>query len=326
MYRPLADDGMVRRIVEAAATAPSIHNTQPWRFRVVGGDLMEVHGDPGRVLWVADPRGRALHLSCGAALFNVRLAIRMTGARPLVWPLPDPVREPTLIASVQLDEGRPPTQAERELHEVIWQRHTSRVPFSDKPIPSPVLIALERAADAEFTGLRTLNADDAARVLELAAAADRELAEDFDHRVELASWIGTEGDDGVPVPALGSRPDREPSPVRDLARASPATVLPTGSYEPRPHLAVLATARDDPADWLRAGQALQRVLLTATSNGLAASFLYQPLELHDRRPPGLGWWPWPECPQIVLRLGYGPSGALSPRRRVNDVLDHGPDT
>lgn len=324
MYRPLANDGVVRRLVEAAAAAPSIHNTQPWRFHVVGGDLMEVHGDPDRTLWVADPRGRALHLSCGAALFNLRLAIRMTGAKPLVWPLPDPGREPTLIASVQLGEGRPPTRAERELYEVIWQRHTSRVPFSGEPVPGPVLIALERAADAEFTALRILTAEDAARVMKIAAEADRELAQDFDHRVELANWIGTEGDEGVPGIALGSRPDREPSPVRDLGRASPATALSTARYEPRPHLAVLATARDDPADWLRAGQALQRVLLAATSNGLVASFLYQPLELHDRRPSEPGWWPWPECPQIVLRLGYGPSGTMSPRRHVDDVLDHGP--
>jgi hypothetical protein len=85
---------------------------------------------------------------------------------------------------------------------------------------------------------------------------------------------------------------------------------------------VLATARDDPADWLRAGQALQRVLLNATVSGLAASFLYQPLELHDRQQSPAGWWPWPECPQIILRLGYGPPGVVSPRRRVDAVLDH----
>jgi nitroreductase len=323
MYRPLADDGVVRRIVAAAAAAPSIHNTQPWRFRVVADDLMELHSDPDRVLWVADARARALHLSCGAALFNLRLAIRATGAKPLVWPLPDPAREPSLIASVRLDEGRPPGRAERELYESIWHRHTSRVPFSGKPIPEPVALSLERAAGAEFTLLRLLNAGDAAQILRLAAAADRELAEDFDHRVELASWIGTEGDDGVPAAALGSRPDREPAPIRDLGRASPTTALPAGSYEQRPHLAVLATARDDPADWLRAGQALQRVLLTATVNGLASSLLYQPLELHDRQQSAPGWWPWPECPQIILRLGYGPPGADSPRRRVDAVLDQG---
>jgi nitroreductase len=326
MYRPLADDGMVRQLVEAAAAAPSIHNTQPWRFRVVGDDLIEVRADPGRILWVADAQGRALHLSCGAALFNLRLAIRLAGAKPLVWPLPDPDGEPTLLASVQLSEGRPPTQAERELYDCIWRRHTSRVPFSGAPVPGPVLTALERAAGAEFTVLRTLGPDDAARVLHLAAAADRELAEDFDHRVELASWIGTEGDDGVPAAALGSRPDRDPAPIRELWRAAPATALPAMSYEPQPHLAVLATARDDPADWLRAGQALQRILLTATSNGLAASFLYQLLERHDRHPSEPRWWPWPECPQMILRLGYGRPGATSPRRRVDDILDRGPDT
>src|SRR5262252_8165460 len=107
MYRPLADAGIARRIVEAAGAAPSIHNTQPWRFRVVGDDMVEVHGDPDRMLWVADPCGRALHLSCGAALFNLRLAIRAAGAKPLVWPLPDPRGEPTLLASVQLGDGRP---------------------------------------------------------------------------------------------------------------------------------------------------------------------------------------------------------------------------
>ena len=66
-----------------------------------------MHGNPGRMLWIADPPGRALHLSCGAALFNLRLAIRMLGAKPLVWPLPDPDAEPTLLASVRLEEGRP---------------------------------------------------------------------------------------------------------------------------------------------------------------------------------------------------------------------------
>jgi hypothetical protein len=325
MYRPLADAGIARRIVEAAGAAPSIHNTQPWRFRVAGDDLLEIHGDPERMLWVADAHGRALHLSCGAALFNLRLAARSTGAKPLVWPLPDPKAEPTLMASVQLTPGRPATLGERELFDSIWQRHTSRAPFSGQRIPDAVWAALERAASAEFALLRPLDAADTARVLQIAADAERELAADFDHRVELARWVGTDGDDGVPAAALGSRPDRDPAPVRDLGRAAPAAALPAGSYEAQPQLAVLATARDDPADWLRAGQALQRVLLTATISGLAASFLYQPIELHDMR-QSPGWWPWPECPQIILRLGYGPAGAGSPKRRVDDILRGGADS
>ena len=321
MYRPLGDDGIVRRLLAAAAAAPSIHNTQPWRLRVAGHDLIELHGDPDRMLWVADPRGRALHLSCGAALLNLRLAIRAAGGRALVWPLPDPAGEPTLLASVQLAEGRPANLAERELFDSIWQRHTSRAPFSGRRIPPAVQSTLEEAASAEFTLLRLLPDNDAALVARLAAAASKELAEDFDHRVELCRWIGTDGDDGLPAAALSAQPDRDPAPVRDFGYASPGTPLPPGSYEPVPHLTVLATARDQPADWLRAGQALQRVLLTATMNGVAASFLYQPMELHDMRQPEDGWWPWPECPQINIRFGYGPSGPETPRRRVEDILD-----
>jgi hypothetical protein len=206
VYRPLAEDGVVRMLISAAGAAPSIHNTQPWRFRVTG-DLVEVHGDPGRMLWVADPQGRALHLSCGAALYNLRLAIRMLAAKPLVWPLPDPQHEPTLLAAVQLEPARPATSAERELFEVIGQRHSSRAPFSSSPIPDAVQIELEQQAGSEFALLRTLNQRDAALVLDLAAAADQALERDFEHRVELSRWVGTEGDDirfGYGPPGTGT--------------------------------------------------------------------------------------------------------------------------
>ena len=321
MYRPLADDGTVRRLIGAAGAAPSIHNSQPWRFHVAGHDVIEVHGEPGRMLWVADPHGRALHLSCGAALLNLRLAIRVIGGKPLVWPLPDPITEPTLLASVQLAEGRPPDVAERELFDSIRRRHTSRAPFSARPLDETTMRALEQAAAAEFATLRMLDEADTKLVLLLAAKADEELAKDFDHQVELCQWIGIEGeDDGVPVAALGSRPADKPAPVRDFGYASPANPLPRGSYEPMPHLAVLATMRDEPADWLRAGQALQRILLTATVHGVATSFLYQPIELHDARQPDDAWWPWPECPQMIIRFGYGPPGPETPRRHLGDLF------
>src|ERR1022692_1120584 len=325
MHRSLADEGIIRRLISAAGAAPSIHNTQPWRFRAMG-DLIEVHGDPDRMLWVADPLGRALHLSCGAALFNLRLAIRMTGAKPLVWPLPDPDREPTLLASVQLADGRPPTPQERELADMIGLRHTSRAPFSGQPIPEAVQIGLEQQAGFEFALLRMLSANDAAVVLDLAASADRKLAANYDHRVELGHWIGIAGDDGIPALALGSRPDRQPAPVRDLGYASPAAARPTGTFEQQPQLAVLSTARDEPADWLRAGQALQRVLLTAPPHGIATSFLYQPIELRDVEEQADDWWPWPECPQTIVRFGYGPPGADSPRREVTAILDRQEET
>src|SRR5262252_7414344 len=134
MLKLLANEGILRRIIESAAAAPSIHNTQPWHFRVVADDLLEVRADPARVLWIGDPRARALYLSCGAALFNIRTAIRMTGFHPLVWPLPHPELGPAVLAAVQAEPGRPPTFAEPEMYEAIWQRHTNRNPFTAERI------------------------------------------------------------------------------------------------------------------------------------------------------------------------------------------------
>jgi hypothetical protein len=105
--------------------------------------------------------------------------------------------------------------------------------------------------------------------------------------------------------------------VRDFGRVVPSVVLPQASFERRPQLAVLSTASDDPADWLRAGQALQHVQLTATRHGLATSLLYQPRELHDMR-RAEHWWPWQGHPQMIVRVGYGPSGPVTPRRPVEE--------
>jgi len=165
-----------------------------------------------------------------------------------------------------------------------------------------------------------------AKVLDLAATVDRKLATDFDHRVELTEWIATAGDDGIPAAALGPVPSAEPAPVRDFGYAAPTAARPSATYEALPQLAVLSTARDEPADWLRAGQALERVLLAATRHGVATSLLYQPIELHDVEHAGQGWWPWPECPQIIVRFGYGPGGPATPRRPVTDLLAPSPDS
>jgi len=322
MLKLLANDGILRRIIESAAAAPSIHNTQPWQFRVVADDLLEVRADPGRALWVSDPHARALYLSCGAALFNIRAAIRMTGFKPRVWPLPHPELDPAAIAAVQAEPGRPPAFAEREMYEAIWRRHTSREPFTSEPISEPVREALEQAARFEFTTLRMLNSSEAAMVLDMAAKASAELADDVDHRIELQQWIATNSrDDGIPADALPSRPSREPAPVRgDLTAATPAAIRPAADYEECPQLAVLTTEYDEPADWIRGGQALQRVLLTATARDLSASFLYQSIELRDMRGESAPAWPWQENPQIVIRFGYGKLQPGTPRRPFEDVL------
>jgi nitroreductase len=322
MLKLLSNDGILRRIVESAAAAPSIHNTQPWQFTVPADDLLEVRADPDRALWIGDPRARAMYLSCGAALFNIRTAIRMTGFNPLVWPLPQPSLGPTVIAAVQAEPGRPPSFGERELYEAIWRRHTDRGPFTAEPVSAALREMLEQAARYEFATLRWLGSSESATVLDMAAAASAELAADVDHRIELQGWIATQNrNDGIPADALPSEPREQPGPVRaDLTSASSAVVRPTADYEEAPQLAVILTGSDGASDWLRAGQALQRVLLAATSRGLSASFLYQSIELRDMRGEKAPAWPWSENPQMVIRFGYGKETHGAPRRPVDDVL------
>ncbi|HEX5188437.1 MAG TPA: hypothetical protein VFW16_02790 [Streptosporangiaceae bacterium] len=322
MLKILANDGILRRIVESAGAAPSMHNTQPWQFVVVADDMLEVRADPDRALWVGDPNARGMYMSCGAALFNIRTAIRMTGFNPLVWPLPHPEFPPTVIAAVQAEPGRPPTFAEREMYEAIWHRHTNRGPFTEEPISAPVREALADAAKLEFATLRMLNPADVDTVLDLASAASAELATDIGHRIELQQWLATSStDDGIPAAALPARPQHEPAPVRgDMTSAVPTVTPVSADYELIPQLGVLTTSGDERSDWLRAGQALQRVLLTATTRGLSASFLYQSIQLRDMRGDAAPAWPWPENPQMVIRFGYGEHAAETPRRRVDDVL------
>jgi len=322
MLKILANDGILRRIVESAGAAPSMHNTQPWQFVVVADDMLEVRADPDRALWVGDPNARGMYMSCGAALFNIRTAIRMTGFNPLVWPLPHPQFPPTVIAAVQAEPGRPPTFAEREMYEAIWHRHTDRGPFTEEPVSAPAREALADAARLEFATLRMLNPTDVGTVLDMASAASAELATDIGHRIELQQWLATSStDDGIPADALPARPQHEPAPVRgDMTSAVPTVTPLSADYELIPQLGVLTTAGDEPSDWLRAGQALQRVLLTATTRGLSASFLYQSIQLRDMRGDAAPAWPWPENPQMVIRFGYGEHATGTPRRRVDDVL------
>lgn len=322
MLKIFANDGILQRIVESAGAAPSFHNTQPWHFTLTADDMLEVRADRDRALCVADPHTRAMHLSCGAALFNLRTAIRMTAFNPRVLPLPQPEFPPTVLAVVQAEPGRPPSFAEREMYQAIWQRHTNRDPFTSEPIQPRVRDQLEQAARYEFAQLRMLSQDEARTVLQMAAEASQELADDEAHRIELRRWISSgQRDDGIPYTALPLRSEHTPSPVRtDISLAAPSLVRPLRRYEESPQLAVLATKDDEPADWLRAGQALQRVLLTATACGLSASFLYQSIELRDMRGDAAPAWPWDENPQIVIRFGYGPESAGTPRRQLEDIL------
>jgi nitroreductase len=310
--------GLVDELLAAATAAPSMHNTQPWRF-TVRQDVIELRADPDRLLPVVDRDGRGVHIACGAALFNLRLAAKVAGREPVIQLLPDPA-DPLLLATVRLAGPHEATAAERELHAAITLRHTNRAPFSGRPVPPGVLAELADAARAEGGILHVLDHEETARVLYLVRDAERAWLADRDYRAELARWAGGSRDgDGMPDGVLGPRDPGRAAPVREFAPGRPA---PAGYawFEENPQLVVVSTAFRWRAYRLLAGQALQRVLLTATSRGISASPLTQPLEMGQAwlvRDPRSGR----EEPQMILRIGYGLPVPSSPRRPVSEVLD-----
>jgi nitroreductase len=306
--------------LRAATAAPSVHNSQPWLFRLRGSTL-EVRLDRSRQLPSLDPVGRELTVSVGAALFNLRLAARAQGYRPEVALLPDPA-DTELAAVVRVTAGTGTPAAVRALADTIALRHTNRRPFADRPVPAGVVEELGAAAAAEGAVLLVVDPPLRDGVLALTRTAENGMRGDPAYRRELAAWTtpgGVGRRDGVPREAFGPRDRTGAVPLRDftLGNGAPSAHV---AFEPDPTIAVLFTDHDSPEQWLRAGAALQRMLLVATLRGLAATPLSQLVEVPRLRrllaDPATG-----QVAQTVLRFGYPTTAARpTPRRPLDEVL------
>jgi nitroreductase len=322
------DAKIVTALVGEAVAAPSMHNAQPWRFRFVAGErALQLLADPDRAMPRSDPENRALHIGCGAALFNLRVAAVHAGFAPVVELLPDPA-EPLLLATVRLGEAPPSADEDglARLHPAIRERHTSRHPFDEKDIPEDARAALRNAAHQEGAELLFPGPWHVETVLGLVHDAESRDASNPEGMEDLHRWtrLGPEADiatDGVPEYAFGPRMRDGKAPLRDFAGRRPVADRGTTSFERNPHLALLSTPGDAPSDWLRAGQALERVLLEATLAGLATSLTSHALESPDLRLLARDPVAGSGHVQMVLRVGYGPHGPATPRRPVRDVLD-----
>ncbi|MFF4603142.1 Acg family FMN-binding oxidoreductase [Streptomyces sp. NPDC001339] len=327
MTTQLLSEKRIVALADDAATAPSMHNAQPWHFRYCRHSrTFDIRADLDRTLPHADPDTRALHIGCGAALLNLRVAVSHAGWYPATRLLPDST-DPAFLATVQLTSLGSGTSDLDELYPAVHRRHTSRYPFDETDIPEAVRSALRHAARLEGCVLDFPAGWHLHWVLKVAAEAEARNLTDRARREELRRWTRTGATateavgSGVPEYAFGPRKRGGKAPVRDFAGSTPVPGRGAAAFESSPHLAVLSTARDRPEDWLRAGQAMERVLLLATLEGLASSPATQAVEWRDLRWPlrdplsGAGYV------QMVLRMGYGPQGPTTPRRPVGDVLD-----
>jgi hypothetical protein len=314
----------LRRSAVRATFAPSVHNTQPWRFELRPNKL-SVIADPTRQLQVLDPTGRQLMISCGCALFNVRTALAASGVGVEIQRRPDPAQSSLLadvIASDIRDGSVDPIAA---LDNVIELRRTNRRQFVDEEVPSDLITSLERAAQSEDSVLFVVRSeDDRLALARLSQRADAIQNANPAYRAELRAWTTNDGTrpDGVPITAVphvdGSAHDEIP--IRDFD-TSGLGVLPAQTRSSHNQcLLLLGSDSDDPAAWLRVGEALERILLEVTRQGFTASPLTQVIEIPATRAAlredlGLRMYP-----HILLRVGRAASTPATHRRRLVDVL------
>lgn len=312
-------------LLHYAVLAPSGHNTQPWLFKIAGDEL-ELYADRSRALPVVDPDDRELVMSCGAALFHLRIAMRHFGFEPYVRTFPD-LDDPDLMAFVRLGPRKETDPDVERMFGAIRRRRTNRGSFEPRDVPHPVQEELSRAAEREGARLVWITeADRKQGLAEFIAAGDRVQGGDKRFRRELAAWVHpnrTGSRDGLPGYALG---------VADMQSYAGPLVVRTFDWgrgqaakdrqlaEGSPALMVVVTDTDTPPAWLAAGQALDRVLLLACDHGLCASFLNQPVEVPELRPEVASYLGETGQPQVILRVGYGDHVRKTPRRPLGEVM------
>ncbi len=325
----------LRDVIALATQAPSVHNTQPWRFTVhhsPAGEIdgLDVFADRTRSLEVIDPEGRDLHLSCGAAIEIARIAVRAHDHSCPVELLPD--GDPDHLAHLEVGLRQPATEEERRLAAAVPGRYTAREPFDEAPIPPDLVGRLEGAAAGEGVFLRILGSKaEEVTLAVLLSHSDEIERQDARYEAELARWLHRPAGsgDGIPPEAVASIHERgsafqlreleadrlgEEPPVFGAGHAAGPPAV------ERPLVAIIGTAGDDARAWLLAGGALGRLLLEASAAGVQASPMTQVTEVASARAmlaDGLGLV---GHPQIVLRMGYAHGHPTAPRRPVDEVL------
>jgi hypothetical protein len=313
--------------VSDAVHAPSVFNTQPWRW-VIDGSALELYADEARKLAVVDPNGSLMLLSCGAALHHARVSLSARGWRVEVERLVCGRDGPALARLRIVDRGDADPAAVR-LREAIERRRTDRRPYGDEPVPVGALAGLAAAAQAQGTRLHRVRLDQMPMLAVAAAAAATDELASPAYRIELVQWTNRPewAGDGVPAhTAVRHAPRRVP--VRDFALFPEEGMRVAPGGDVGSAFLVLHGAGEQPLDWLRAGEALSAVLLTAVGYELAAAPFTDVLEVEHPRDLVRGLLPGSSCPYVVIRCGYPPTGGdlpAAPRRPVAQVLRDEPD-
>ncbi len=305
-------------LIARATDAPSSHNTQPWRF-IASESGVELWADQQRVLKFNDPHHRELTISCGCALLNLRVAAEEHAIEAHVVLLPQ-TETPDLLARITFST---PTESSPRLNlaEAIAKRHTYRKRYTATRMMQSDLILLAQHAATEHAQLHHFSdVRDREYVESLVIQADTKQWADPSWRKELALWMRSRRDnEGMTVPTLVLPVVR--SLVRNIDMGGIVAGREPDLSQPSPALLMLATDTDTVIDWLKSGQALQRVLLAAAQMGLQASYLNQAIQVQSTRPIVATLVAAGCCPQMLFRLGTpAQEVSVTPRRDASETM------
>lgn len=312
-------------LLRYAVLAPSGHNTQPWTFRIVDAGI-EVFADVSRSLPIADPAGRELLMSVGAAIANLRIAAAHFGFESTVLYNSATDDDNAPVATVALRETCCVDDKLRRLFPSITRRRTNRQEFERREIEPAALDALCDFADEQFDTIRFVVPHDRERTIELVANADRELMADEAWRNELAKWVHANesaDDDGMSADAFGI-----PGPLSALGPwlIRSFDIGDSQAKHDREHIEhaaglIVIVGENDRVSLIRAGEALEQLLLLLTSHDMAYSFLNAAVEVESARNQLWSLIRAPKPPQLLLRFGYAhPVRKAMPRRTVESVM------
>ena len=320
MESELPDQATIEAALALAVRAPSVHNSQPWRWRI-GEESVHLYADPTRQLPRVDPDRRDLMLSCGVALHHFTVALSALGWAAEVQRLPNPA-DANHLASVTI-VGPAANDQDIALAAAIPRRRTDRRWFSSWPVAGGDIALM--AARAARSGVTVQRVDDEGELARVVAHAVREHISDPAYLAELSMWSGRFGTPAG-VPARNAPPADRHGAFAARVFANPVLEQPSGveARDDAGVVLVLSTATDNPLALLRAGEATSLVLLTATALGLASCPLTEPLEVAATRTEvrakileGDGF------PQMLLRIGWPALNAdplpATPRRALSDV-------
>jgi hypothetical protein len=310
------------RAAEQATLAPSILNTQPWRL-VVHPSRLELFADLDRVVTSIDPEYRLMTISCGAALHHACLALRAHGLTPGVARYPESGRDDHL-ATIAIDGEHPATRTELNLALAARERRSDRRPVAAGPrVHTADVDQLRRAATTCDAHLAPVGDHQKPFLATAARAAQTIEGRDEPYQHDLIAWTDDRPRGAGVSPQTLVADGIRPVPLRDFPGGGEIGLDPGLGDDANADYLILATDDDTSIDWLRAGEALSLVWLTATTLGIAASVLSNVIEVPGARTLVRSLLPEPGNPQVVLRIGVATHAApppASPRRRPEAVI------